>query len=284
MITGAATSRTATYRLRRARLGLAVLVLGAALLVGMVIVVRLFALSDLHQSAPPPKVPSQSHDQSAGGGPEWDWLGEAALAGRPMLALPAEAAGPQPLASNPAAGEMHLPVATGTIAGIPAGFPETPAGAVAALSALTTEGLRGADPQIYAHAYSALSAPGAPPPAQARLTSMLTSLRSSAGLPSTGAAPNLVMSWQPEQAQIKGVLDNGRYVVACVLGQFTADYQGRLVVYGVGDCQALRWISGNATTGATGQWLVSPGPAAAVAPDAWPGSQDAVNAGYQALR
>jgi hypothetical protein len=92
------------------------------------------------------------------------------------------------------------------------------------------------------------------------------------------------MSWQPEQAQIKGVLDGGRYVVACVLGQFTADYQGRLVTYGVGDCQALRWNPTDSSTGAPGQWLISPGPAAATAPDAWPGSQDSVNAGYQEIR
>ena len=53
-----------------------------------------------------------------------------------------------------------------------------------------------------------------------------------------------------------------------------ADYRGLLVAYGVGDCQAMRWTAG-------GQWRISPGPAAAAAPSAWPGSQDAVNAGYR---
>jgi hypothetical protein len=201
-----------------------------------------------------------------------------------MLALPEIASAPQPLAQRPATASLHLPAATGDLGDVPAGFPNTPEGAVAALAALTTQGMRGADPQTYIQAYREVAAPGAPSADQARLTRLLADIRSSAGLAPTGPRAGLTMSWQPEQAQIKGVLDDGRYVVACVLGQFTADYQGRLVTYGVGDCQALRWTVTDPTSGAPGQWLISPGPAAATAPEAWPGSQDSVNAGYQEIR
>lgn len=214
----------------------------------------------------------------------WDLPGEAALAARPMLALPEVASAPQPLAGRPASGSIPLSAATGDIAGVPAGFPNSPDGAVAALAALTAHGLRGADPQSYIHDYQAVAAPGAPPAEQARLTRLLRDIRSSAGIPATGPVAGLSMGWQPLQAQIKGVLDGGRYVVACVLGEFTADYQGRLVAYGVGDCQALRWMPTDPATGAAGQWLISPGPAAATAPDAWPGSQDSVDAGYLEIR
>jgi hypothetical protein len=165
---------------------------------------------------------------------------------------------------------------------VPAGFPRSGPGAVAALAALTTQGLRGADPEVYLRAYRGLSPAGAPEAEQARLVNMLRTLRTSAGLPPTGATAGLTMSWQPLQAQIKGELDDGRYVVACVLGQFSASYQGQVVVYGVGDCQAMRWVDTPATGG--GQWMVAPGPAAAPSPDAWPGSQDSVNAGFVELR
>src|SRR5207249_4370505 len=88
------------------------------------------------------------------------------LATRPMLALPEQASAPQPLAQQTAPAQLRLPAATGDIAGVPAGFPNTPEGAVGALAALTAQGLRGADPQTYIRAYQALSAPGARRPAR----------------------------------------------------------------------------------------------------------------------
>jgi hypothetical protein len=285
MITAPITSNPGIAARRRARWSLAGIGLVAIGLVAAAVVGGLLALPGHHRSsAPPPPTLSDLRHPGAGGESVWDWAGEAALATRPMLALPAEASAPQSLALHPAPGGVQLPAPTGDIAGIPAGFPPTPAGAVAALAALTTQGLRGADPQTYIHAYRALSATGAPPAEQARLVTLLTSLRSSAGIAPTGPVANLTMGWQPEQALIKGVLDSGRYTVVCVLGQFTADYQGRLVTYGVGDCQALRWTPADPVTGASGQWLISPGPAAATATDAWPGSQDSVNAGYEELQ
>jgi hypothetical protein len=284
MITNPFTTTTAATARRRARLSLAGIGLAAILLLAAALVAGLVVFSGHRQPSPTPPGPTPPLPSSGREGrPGWDWAGEAALATRPMLVLPAQAAGPQPLATRPAPGGVRLPSPSGDLAGIPAGFPQTPAGAVAALSALTTQGLRGADPQTYIRVYQALASPGAPPPGRARLAGLLTSLRSSAGIPPTGPVAGLTMSWLPEQALIKGVLDGGRYVVACVLGQFTADYQGRLITYGVGDCQALRWIASDPTTGASGQWLISPGPPAAEATDAWPGSQDSVTAGYQEI-
>ena len=268
---------TARRRARRSLTALALVLLSALGIAGWFLLRGHLPPQSSNPGPPPP--PAAPAD-SAG----WDLAGEAALATRPMLALPEVASAPQPLAQRPATGSVHLPPATGDIAGVQAGFPNTAEGAVAALAGLTTQGLRGADPQTYIGAYQAVVAPGAPAADQARLTRLLREIRSSAGIPPTGPVAGLSMGWQPVQAQIKGVLDGGRYVVACVLGEFTANYQGRLVAYGVGDCQALRWIATNLTSGAAGQWLISPGPPAATAPDAWPGSQDSVNAGYVEIR
>jgi hypothetical protein len=285
MITAPIVADSPDLARRRARAALSVLAAVAVLLLAVIGLVAWFVLHGHlpahHPDPGPDQVPSAAAPPDSGG---WDLAAEKALATRPMLALPEVAEAPQPLAQRPATATLHLPVATGDIGDVPAGFPNTPEGAVAALAALTTQGMRDADPRTYSQAYQTVAAPGAPPADQARLTRLLTDIRTSAGLAPTGPKAGLTMSWQPEQAQIKGVLDGGRYVVACVLGQFTADYQGRLVTYGVGDCQALRWMTADPRSGATGQWLISPGPAAATAPDAWPGSQDSVNAGYLELR
>ncbi len=280
MITDPGTSTSAAGARRRARLTLAGLAVTAVLVTVVAGVLTLPALH--HAPTDPPEQTQREPAAPAGGvGDGWDWAGEAALAARPMPVLPVEAARPQTLSTHPASSGLRLPPATGDIATVAAGFPQTPAGAVAALAALTTQGLRGGDPRVYADAYRALSARGAPPPAAARLTDLLTSLRSSAGLPPAGPVPDLRMAWRPMAAQVKGVLDDGRYAVVCVLGQFTADYQGRVVTIGVGDCQAMRWTGPG---GEPEQWRISPGPAAARAADAWPGSQDAVAAGYQEIR
>lgn len=282
MITDPYVSGSATLARRRARRSVGGLALTAVLVLAALVAAAWFTLrSHLPAHNPTQAPPPASTPQDSAG---WDLAAEKALATRPMLALPEIASAPQPLAQRPATASVHLPAATGDIGDVPAGFPNTPEGAVAALAALTTQGLRDADPRTYIQAYQTVAAPGAPAAELARLTRLLTDIRSSAGLAPTGPKAGLTMSWQPEQAQIKGVLDGGRYVVACVLGQFTADYQGRLVTYGVGDCQALRWTVTDPNSGAAGQWLISPGPAAATAPDAWPGSQDSVNAGYQEIR
>jgi hypothetical protein len=280
MITDPIHTRSAAAR-GRARRSLAALAAAALLLVLAVVAAAWSALSGPHPAGTPnPGLPPAALPAEAG---DWDLAAETALATRPMLALPEQAQAPQPLAAHPASAALRLPAASGEIAGIPAGFPNTPEGAVAALAALTTKGLAGADPQFYARTYQALATPGSPTPDLAWLTTRLRAIRSGAGMPPTGAVAGLTITWRPVQAQIKGVTDGGRYAVVCVLGQLSADYEGRMVAYGLGDCQAMRWVATEPASGATGQWLISPGAAAAPAPDAWPGSQDSVNAGYLEL-
>ena len=158
---------------------------------------------------------------------------------------------------------------------MPRGYPPTPEGALAQVAALTDAGLVNADPQAYAAAYEAVAAPGAPPATDSRLYRALVEVRAHAGLPATGPVPELTFVWTPTSGLIKGSTDNGRYVVACVLGQLDAGANGRMISTAAADCQGMRWVGG--------QWWISPGPAAAAAPLAWPGSAEAAQVGYRAV-
>jgi hypothetical protein len=262
---------------RRARLWLAGLAAGA----GVAVVLVGLLIAELLSAHPPASLPGTPVPGDGG----WDWSGEAALASRPMPYLPPQAAAPQTLAT-PAPGTqkpaLDLPAPRTTGGWIATGFPDTPQGALAQLIALDTPGLRGADPTVYHRAYASLSVPGSPAPNTARLSGYLVDTRSSAKIAPTGPVADLSFSFDPTHGLVKGVLDDGRYAVVCVLGEYTADYQGRMVSVGVGDCQAMRFLP-DATSPTGGNWRISPGPAAAPAPDAWPGSQDALTVGYQEI-
>jgi hypothetical protein len=265
-----------TGRRRRAGLTLAGLVLVIVLLVALVV-----ALVVAHHVSAPPSAsttgprPSMTMPMptNAGG---WDVAAENSLASRPMLWLPAEAAQPQTLTTATAGPPITLPPPTKTHGQwIPGGFPDTPAGALAQLAALDTTSVAAGDPQVYAWGYRQWSLPGAPDPGSTGLYSLLTSFRAHAGLANTGSVAGLTVSYQIDEGQIKGTTDGGRYAVVCALGEFSANYQGQVVSAGVGDCQAMRW------TGMA--WRIAPGASAAPASCAWPGSADAVAAGYVGL-
>ncbi|MEV4734666.1 hypothetical protein [Saccharopolyspora sp. NPDC049426] len=222
----------------------------------------------------PPARPGPGPIVGSGG---WDLAGQHALASAPMAALPAVAAQPQPMTTDSAGDPITIPPASQWVGRwIPAGFPATPEGALGQLAALDEAAMRGGDPGTYALGYRDLALPGAPQPQNTGLFSLLRSLRTSAGLDPTGVVLELTTSFQVTHGQIKGSTDGGRYVVACVLGQFSVDYRGQTRTAGVGDCQALRHDGSD--------WRIAPGEVAAAAPCAWPGSADAVRAGYRDVK
>ncbi|MGH3797689.1 MAG: hypothetical protein ACRDSP_22695 [Pseudonocardiaceae bacterium] len=198
------------------------------------------------------------------------------IASQTMLQLPPQAAQPQPMTTQTAGPPITLPRSQQTAGRwIPGGFPATPAGALAQLTALDEEGMRGGDPQVYARAYHDLSLPGAPEPGSTGLSALLTSFRGYAGMADTGTVAGLELSYQVTHGLIKGNTDGGAYTVVCVLGPLSVGYQGRTITVGIGDCQAMRWTPSG--------WRISPGALAAPASNAWPGSADAVKAGYREL-
>ncbi|MEU6643097.1 hypothetical protein ABZ863_11155 [Saccharomonospora sp. NPDC046836] len=201
---------------------------------------------------------------------------ERALAARPMLELPPDAAQPQPLTTQTAEPDIKLPPPATTVgAWIPGGFPDTPEGALAQLKVLNETALRGGDPDVYGRAYTALALRGAPPVEGSGLHTLLSRFRQSAGLSAGQLTQGLTVSYDVTHGLIKGSADVGRFTVVCTLGQLRFDYKGHSTAFGIGDCQALRW------TGTS--WRIGPGSRAAYAPAAWPGSVDSVKAGYRAL-
>jgi hypothetical protein len=266
---------------RRAALILTVVVLAVvALLAGLATVWLTAPSNDPNDPTGPTGTPPRTTaagPTSVGEGGGWDLAGQAGLATRPMPVLPAAAALPHPLSAAAASAPIRLPAPAPAAGGglVPRGFPASPEGALAQLAALTDAGLQGGDPQAYAVVYAAVAGPAAPPVAATPLYRGLVEIRARAGLPAAGAVAELLFEWAPTSGLIKGTTDRGRYVVACVLGQLDAGTGGRVISSGAGDCQALRWVDG--------RWEISPGPAAAPAPLAWPGSKEAARVGYRAL-
>lgn len=217
--------------------------------------------------------PGGGEPDAAGSGPQ----AEADLARRPMLAVAADAALPHALSTRSAGAPIEVPApeqVTGTP--VPTGFPDTPQGAIGQVLEVTRAGMVGADPQTWARAYSSIAEPGAAPPELTPLGRNLASFRRSANMAATGPREGLTLSWAPTSALIKGATDDGSYVVACVLGEFVADYKGRVINAGWGNCLPMRRVADH--------WRIASGPAAWAAPATWPGSAEAVAAGYREIR
>lgn len=262
----------------------------AVLLVGSVAVVALLlpiglleivvTVPDRPAAPPTPDIaPSTPRPPDAADTTGWDVAAQTTLATRPMLRLPEASAWPQPLTEQTAGPPITLPPITLPRPTDPADqpavtFPPTVDGAVGQLVALTKAGLEGGDPQVYRRAYESIMLPGAPAAETARLYRDLRRVRAGViGFPPTGAVDGLVFTWTPTSALVKGTTDGNRYAVVCVLGELVAGVHGQSISTGAGDCQALRRVGG--------RWWISPGATAAPAPLAWPGSADAVRAGYR---
>ncbi|WP_224390414.1 hypothetical protein [Pseudonocardia sp. ICBG1293] len=199
-----------------------------------------------------------------------------ALATAPMLDLPPAAAAPHALTTRTAGPPVALPAAA---PGDPLAtrFPATPEGALAQLAELMRVGMAGGDPAVWERTYDAVAEPGAAPAAGTWTGRDLVDLRRGAGMSVSGPPPEgTSISWTPTAAMVKGTLDGGTYTVACVLGELVVENRGRVVTAGWGNCLPMH------RTG--DRWLVAAGPTAALAPSAWPGSAEAVDAGWREIR
>jgi len=197
------------------------------------------------------------------------------LAARPMLAVPLSAANPRPLAPNPApATTLSIPVASDPAAVPPTGFPGTPEGAVAQLAAIDAAVFATMQPTTTSTVHSIAALPGAVPVAQWSPSVAVTAIL--AGLSAPAGSPDLASSWTLTHAQVKGVLDDGRFVVACVLGELDGTYRASTSRIGLADCQRMVWQGG--------RWWIGPGAQPAWPPSTWPGSADCFRAGWVEAR
>ncbi|MEV4055139.1 hypothetical protein AB0J55_28395 [Amycolatopsis sp. NPDC049688] len=263
---------TSTESLRpRTRTRRLIIIVGLLVVaVAVVLVARqATALSSSPPAAPPPggapsRTPTAPVDEAT------------ALAERPMLTLPPEAALPHELttatAGPPITVPRPAPIANRVISD---GFPATAEGALGWLTDFNKTALRGGDPATYLRAYGESELPHAPAPQGSGLLALLTSFRDEAGIRPGELKPGLTVTYDVTQGLIKGTADGGRFAVVCTLGQLSFDFQGQSTRMGIGDCQALRW------TGTA--WRIAPGARAAYAASAWPGSAESVAAGYRPL-
>ncbi|WP_226367299.1 hypothetical protein [Pseudonocardia sp. ICBG162] len=222
--------------------------------------------------APPQPAPIGTGDSASGP------AAEAELAARPMLQIPLAAIQPHALSTRTAGPPIVLPAPQQFVATlVPTGFPDTAEGAVAQLVELMRVGLSGGDPQVWAQTYNSVAEPGAQPASRTTTSNDLADLRRGAHLRPTGpSSSGLRMSWTPTSAMVKGSTADGTYVVACALGEFVADNNGRVVSFGWGDCLPMRRVND--------QWKIASGPTAATAPSAWPGSDEAIAAGWRDIQ
>ena len=197
---------------------------------------------------------------------------EDALAARPMVQLLPSAVQPQPLVEATAGPPIVLPKATVQTELLPTGFPRTPQGAVAQLAEIDQAAQQNFSRAQVQLVYDWAAMPGAVSQQAWNMNVGVNAGLTGAGL--TDATAGLQVSYTVTDAQVKGSLDGGNFVVACVLGELDANYRNSTRV-GVGDCQRMVWSAG--------RWRIGPGEQPAWAPSAWPGSADSVRAGWQAV-
>ena len=193
------------------------------------------------------------------------------LAAKAMTQLPASAAFPQPLAQTAAGPPIRLPAATSTSGLVPTGFPHTPQGALAQLAAIDVRALRDLAPVQVARVHQWATVPGADALREWTPFVAASAARAASGLTDGSAA--LESTFTPVAGQIKGTV-GADFVVACVLGEWQVTYRATSRA-GAADCQRRVW--------SRGRWRIGAGDQPAYAPSAWPGSADAVRAGWRRL-
>lgn len=258
----------------RAWVLLSAIVAGAiGVLAGLVYLVAVTLFGTGTVANPPQAKPSPSSTSSTAPVQGQDPIAlrdnEDALAALPMLQLLPSAAQPQPLVTATAGPPIRLPKATVLTQLVPTGFPRTPQGAVAQLAAIDEAALQNLSRAQVQLVYGWAVMPGAVSRQDWNMSVGVNAGLAGAGL--TDSTSELRVSYTVTGAQVKGTLDGGNFVVACVLGEVDGNYRNSARA-GAGDCQRMVWSAG--------RWRIGPGPQPAYAPSAWPGSADSVRAGW----
>lgn len=149
------------------------------------------------------------------------------------------------------------------------GFPHTPEGAVGQLAAIESTVLQSMSLATAGEVYEAWALPAG---TGSEAWPLMTSVRAFLD----GADMDVVkdqfamVTIEPDGAMIKGS-DGADWTLACVLVTLTASLEQEVQI-GYGHCEAMQWVGG--------RWMIAPGPPAAAAPSAWPGSPAAAEAGW----
>lgn len=193
------------------------------------------------------------------------------IAAQPMPEV-AQDAGFAPDPALQAAPPILVPIATNGRgpAGVATGFPQTPEGAVAQLAAIEQAVLDPMSLPLTAEVHDAWALPGAPSYEEWEMTANVQAFLRSGHQGGQEKDATTVVTTRPVMALVKGT-DGPGWVVACVLLDIQVSIRTDARM-GYGHCSRMQWVAG--------RWRIAPGPAAARAPSAWPGSVAAVEAGW----
>lgn len=196
-----------------------------------------------------------------------------ALAAAAMPPADPAAAQPSPLSTRDP-GTITLPSPTGTgPAGIPAGFPHTPQGALGQLAAIDTDVLNTTTLVRAREVVGGWAAPSGPTGESWSGVNAVAGFLSAAGLSGAGGS-GLAVQATPMMGQVKAA-DGPDWVVVCVDFEVDATLR-RTARVAVADCQRMVWDGA--------RWLLGPGAEPAPAPSIWPGTDAAITAGWKNLR
>jgi hypothetical protein len=193
-----------------------------------------------------------------------------AIAAEPMLEVqPADSTPTTPAAVAGPVIEIPPSLVTGP-AGVPAGFPHTPEGAVAQLAAIEVTVLQGMSIPHTNDVYRRWALPGGVGVERWPMTANVQAFLAAAQMGQEKDLPASVVA-VPAAGQVKGV-DGPDWLVACVLLEVraTITVEARM---GYGYCERMQWQHG--------RWMIAPGTPPATAPSTWPGSELSIKAGWR---
>lgn len=172
--------------------------------------------------------------------------------------------------------EITIPASTSIgPAGVSAGFPRTPEGALGQLAAIEVRVLEAMSIPVLNQVHSAWVVPGGPELAAWEMSANVQAF--------LGAVPNeapdriddtTTVTVVPVGAQLKGT-DGPDWVLACVMVEVRATVatDARMAY---GHCARMVWASD--------RWRIAPGVPPAAVDGAWPGTQAFINAGWKTWR
>ena len=196
------------------------------------------------------------------------------LADQRLPEAPLEAAQPGSLSAGETGTlEIPAPMEVGEV-GVATGFPHTPAGALAQLTAIDSTALSSASVRVAQDVISQWAAPRGPTAESWSVVQGLAGLLESAGM-SPDAQNSITIGVEPKMGFIKGTVGDD-FVIPCIDFVITATTAaGRPQQVAAADCQRMVWQDD--------RWVIGPGEEPAPAPSLWPGSQASFDAGYQWL-
>lgn len=195
------------------------------------------------------------------------------LAAESMPAATLEQAKAGPLSTDPV-GSIRMPAAT-TVGseGVPSGFPQTSAGALAQLAAIDQTALTSASVRVAQEVIGTWAVPGGPTAQSWSGVRAVATLLSSAGLRDAGV-DGVMVSATPAMGLIKAQ-DGDDFVIPCVDFVIEVSANSHALSVAVADCQRMTWDHG------ADRWVIGAGAEPAEPPSLWPGTQAAFDAGYE---